>query len=327
METTKVIAGSSKKGFLIAEAEQKSNGSYYSPSQQMHNKFAIIDNRWVWTGSWNFTLTRLYGTEENRLAGILGGNSQHSIELYSADLAKNAYLKEFNIMWGSSTLVANPKNAKFHARKKIKPAVTGTGLLATDFIIGGKRVEVYFSPGDNALVHITDYVRGAANHSAFFTIFAWSDQVLLDELKLLWEGTKLNQQGVRTNFVVKGVYDAGFWNQWWSASVDMTGRTGSQSSVNNPNTRWANIAPVFPDKESRKLHSKTMIIDACTSSDPAVIIGSTNWSNNGNNVNDENLLLIHDADLANQFVQEFAARYQAASGSSQVITLGNCIRF
>ncbi|MCG8461591.1 MAG: phospholipase D-like domain-containing protein, partial [Holophagales bacterium] len=104
------------------------------------------------------------------------------------------------------------------------------------------------------------------------------------------------------------------YNQWWSASVDMTGRTASNSSVNNPNTRWANPAPVSKDDEDAILHHKYMVIDAHTASDPAVILGSTNWSQNGNVVNDENLLIIHDASVADQFMQEFAARYYQATG-------------
>jgi len=57
-----------------------------------------------------------------------------------------------------------------------------------------------------------------------------------------------------------------------------------------------------------------MIIDVCTNSDPAVVTGSTNWSANGNNTNGENLSIIHDAEIANQFLQEFYARYQLAGG-------------
>jgi phosphatidylserine/phosphatidylglycerophosphate/cardiolipin synthase-like enzyme len=50
------------------------------------------------------------------------------------------------------------------------------------------------------------------------------------------------------------------------------------------------------------------------SSDPTVILGSTNWSNNGNNVNDENMVIIRDAEIVNQFVQEFNARYLNVGG-------------
>jgi len=57
-----------------------------------------------------------------------------------------------------------------------------------------------------------------------------------------------------------------------------------------------------------------MIVDHDTASDPFVITGSMNWSANGEDTNDENTLIIHDADIANQFYQEFAARYYIGYG-------------
>jgi phosphatidylserine/phosphatidylglycerophosphate/cardiolipin synthase-like enzyme len=59
-----------------------------------------------------------------------------------------------------------------------------------------------------------------------------------------------------------------------------------------------------------------MVIDADTDSDPTVVIGSTNWSNNGEEVNDENMILLHDRALANQVRQEFEARW-ASSGCKE----------
>jgi phosphatidylserine/phosphatidylglycerophosphate/cardiolipin synthase-like enzyme len=174
---------------------------------------------------------------------------------------------------------------------------------------------VYFSTGDDAIGRMRELVKNEADINTYFTIFAWSDQGLVDELKNKYEGSYNDLEGTLTGFDVKGLFDYSFWNQWWSASVDMTGRTASQTSTDNPNTRWANPAPVYKANEDRKLHSKTMIIDADTSSDPTVVVGSTNWSNNGNNVNDENMLIIHDVAIVNQFVQEFNARYTNAGGS------------
>ena len=301
------VGTKAKSGYLIADGELKSApSSYYSPGDQMHNKFAIIDGTWVWTGSWNWTITGLYGSEANRLAGILDGNTQHSIEINDTTLA-SAYRTEFEEMWGGSGTTPNPGVSNFHSRK--------TDNTPHSFTIGGRTVELYFSPGDDAIGNVTSFVQTGADTSAYFTIFAWSDQALVDALKVKWEGSDQDLVGTLTGFDVKGVFDASFWNQWWSASVDMTGRTASQTSLNNPNTRWANPAPVFSDAEVRKLHSKSMLIDACTLSDPAVVVGSTNWSNNGNNVNDENLLIVHDAAIADQFLQEFYARYQAAGGT------------
>lgn len=304
-EVTVTVGNDIVTGRLFVDAEEKAPDAYYSPNNQMHNKFAIIDDKWVFTGSWNFTVTGLYGDETNMSQGILDGNQQHVVEVHSTELAA-IYETEFNEMWGSSTMTPDPVLANFSSRK--------TDNTSHVVNVGGKTVEVYFSPGDNAIGYLTNLVKNEADYSAYFSIFAWSDQALVNELKYKWEGSYNDLEGSLTGFDVKGIFDSSYWNMWWSASVDMTGRTASQTSENNPNIRWNNPAPVYEDAESRKLHSKSMIIDADTSSDPTVVVGSTNWSENGNSVNDENMLIIHDASIANQFLQEFYARYAQAGG-------------
>ncbi|WP_299741526.1 phospholipase D-like domain-containing protein [Rossellomorea sp. y25] len=295
-------------GYMFVEGELKGTDNYYSPGNQMHNKFAVVDGKWVFTGSWNFTVTGLYGSEENMNQGILDGNQQHVVEVHSPELA-SIYKTEFEEMWGSGSTTPNNTASNFSTRK-----VDNTPHTLT---IGGDTVEVYFSSGDDAVGRMTELVKTEADENAYFTIFAWSDQALVDELKNKWEGSYMDNQGTLTGFDVKGLFDSSFWNQWWSASIEMTGRTATQTSTNNPNTRWANPAPVFKANESRKLHAKTMLIDADTNSDPTVIVGSTNWSENGNNVNDENMLIIHDDAITNQFLQEFNARYVNAGGVVQ----------
>lgn len=306
-EVTVEVGDDTQTGYMLADAEEKEEGSYYSPGQQMHNKFAVVDGKWVFTGSWNFTVTGLYGSEENMQNDVLGGNTQHVVELHSTKLA-DVFKTEFDEMWGSAGLAPDPVASNYHGRK------TDNTLHTVD--VGGTPVEVYFSAGDDAVGQMASYVKNEADYNSYFTIFAWSDQQLVDELKYKWEGSYNDLEGTRTGFEVKGVFDEGFWNQWWSASIEMTGRTASQESENNPNIRWSNPAPVFEDNEDRKMHAKTMLIDAGYSeSDPTAIVGSTNWSTNGNEINDENMLFIHDTDITNQFLQEFYARYEAAGGS------------
>ncbi|PLS19756.1 hypothetical protein CVD28_02065 [Bacillus sp. M6-12] len=303
-EKTLKISTKNVTGHLIADGEVKttSGGGYYSPADQMHNKFVIIDNSWVSTGTWNYTITGVYGSEENMEKNILDGNQNHSVEINSSELA-SIYKTEFEEMYGSSTETPDIKKSNFHSRK--------TDNTQKSLYIGGKLVEVYFSPGDGALQKLTDTVKEDADERVFFTIFSWSDQGLVDELKYKYEGSYEDQVGVRTGFEIKGLFDKSFINQYWSANIDMWGKTMT-GSKNNPNTRWANPAPVYKDNEVRKLHAKTMLIDADTDSDPTVVVGSTNWSANGDSTNDENMLYIHDKDITNQFVQEFYAREKQA---------------
>lgn len=150
--------------------------------------------------------------------------------------------------------------------------------------------------------------------SLYFCIFAWSDSALENVIKQKWEGSARDSEGEWTGFELKGVFERLFWNQWWSANLNMTGQTAPRVSETNPNIRWAVTPPIFRDRESRKLHHKYMIIDADTAFNPTVITGSANWSRNANAINDENTLFIHDARIANQYAQEFYARYEQAGG-------------
>jgi len=211
-------------------------------------------------------------------------------------------------MWGTISFKPFSRNANLKIRKE--------GNNSQYVMINGTEVEVYFSVGDNALGRMSELVKNSADHQVFFSIFAWSDQTLLNELKFKWEGSYQKDIGTLTGFTIKGLFDPSFWNQWWSASIEMTSRTTYRESTNNPNIRWAHSAPVYQAREERKLHSKTMLIDPETDSDPIVIVGSTNWSNNANNVNDENMLIIHNKKIVNQFVQEFYARYAQAGGKT-----------
>lgn len=301
-----IIIGSKKtSGYLLADGERKEsfNDIYYSAGYQMHNKFVIIDTAAVFTGSWNFTVTGLYGSDEDMNAGKLNGNQQHSIEIRNRDVAE-IYLKEFEIMWGGNNREPNPSNSKFHTRKP-------KGEVKTVYV-NSTRVDILFSPSDKVMTYITDTVNKEAGESIFFTIFAFSHQPLVDLMKYKWEESSLDNEGSKTGFGIRGVFDRSFWNQWWSASIDMTGRTAKRTSKNNPNTRWKNPAKVYSAKETRKLHSKSMIIDL-----DIVIVGSANWSTNADDKNDENTLVIYDRKIANQFFQEMQARFENAA--NQVI--------
>ena len=299
------VGTATKTGYLLGAAELKDTSggmnNYYSWGDQMHNKFAIVDGTWVWTGSWNFTINDTYGSEANRTAGVLSGHTNHAVEIRSEDLA-DEYTQEFDEMWGSSTATPNHSVSNFHSRKSDNTTHTVT--------VGGKTVEVYFSPSEGAMGRVTDAVDTDADLSAHFCIYAFSDQGLTDALKTKWEGSATELTGTLTGFKVQGVFESGYWNQYWSASMDMTARDGSPDQ----SVKWNNLAPAYFDGEDNLLHHKYMIVDVNSESDPLVVTGSMNWSANGDDTNDENTLVIHDAAIANQFYQEFAARLYMAFG-------------
>lgn len=301
------VGSETKSGYRLADGELKNTSgglnNYYSYGDQMHNKFVVVDGTWVWTGSWNFTVNDTFGSEANRTANIRSGHTNHGLEIRSASLA-SAYIAEFEEMWGSNNATPNITASNFHSRK----ADNGTHQV----YVGGKLVEVYFSPSEGALARVNEIVANDADVSARFCIYAFSDQTLTDTLKYLYEGSTSELTGTLTGFKIQGVFESGYWSQYWSSSLDMSSIESSPDP--SYSVRWNNKAPVGFDGEDKLLHHKYMIVDEGTNSDPFVITGSMNWSANGENTNDENTLIIHDAAIANQFYQEFAARYYMAYG-------------
>jgi phosphatidylserine/phosphatidylglycerophosphate/cardiolipin synthase-like enzyme len=55
------------------------------------------------------------------------------------------------------------------------------------------------------------------------------------------------------------------------------------------------------------MHHKVIILD-----DETVILGSFNYSRSADEANDENLLVIHDRDVASQYLSEFKRIYREA---------------
>ena len=301
-EVTLTVGSTEKTGYLLTEGEQKPSGAYYSSAGIMHFKFFLFDETWVWTGSGNPTMSGVFGSEANRSAGILGGNSNAAIEIHSGELAA-IYTTEFEELWGGSGTAPEPMAANFKGRK--------ADNTSHSVMVGDSLVEVYFSGSDGALAEMTQRITDQADVRADFSIYSWSHQGLVDALKTKFEGSPSDRVGSPTGFQLRGLFDSNFWSQYWSAARDMQGTAPSAAH----GARWAHEPDISFDNEDRKLHHKYMVVDGQTQSDPTVFFGSINWSTAGENHNDEDLLIIHDASVADQFVQEFAARWAQAYGS------------
>jgi phosphatidylserine/phosphatidylglycerophosphate/cardiolipin synthase-like enzyme len=101
-----------------------------------------------------------------------------------------------------------------------------------------------------------------------------------------------------------------------AAGVQITGvfeTTGSE-------TRFSELTPLFcagldvrQDGNPYILHHKVFIIDGTT-----IVTGSFNFSANATDSNDENLIVIRDADLAAQYQAEFARRWAEAVRPTRV---------
>ncbi len=241
----------------------------------MHNKFFVFDardtiitNDWLWTGSWNVT-------------ALESGWKNNVVEINDPTITQ-AYTIEFEEMWGSNTDTPNSANAKFGPLKS-----NNTPHI---FTIGGRPVQLYFSPTDGTTSKIVNEVN-RSDYDIYFAQYAFT----------------------RTDVsnAIKQKYDSGV--------TDIKGIIQDINSAGSQFTFLNNFADLFASNGAT-LHHKYGIFDASYSnSNPTVLTGSQNWSSSAEEDNDENTLIIEDVYIANQYMQEFKKRYNEAGGTGTFI--------
>lgn len=193
-----------------------------------------------------------------------------------------AYKIEFEEMWGSNGDAPNPSNAKFGFQKS-----DNTPHI---FNIGGKLVKVYFSPSDGVMNKISGVVN-SANKDIYFAVYAYTRSDLASAMNSRYNSGVTDIRGI----------------------IDQVNTTGSQYSF------LSTFAEMYGNTGST-LHHKYGLVDATqTYSNPTVISGSANWSNSASNDNDENVIIIEDIYIANQYMQEFKKRYNESGGTNTFI--------
>lgn len=240
----------------------------------MHNKFAVIDEELVWTGSTNLTYTSNF-------------NTNSVIVIKDRDVAK-VYSEEFEQMWGGDGDYPNPNKAVFHKDKK--------DVSEHVFDVGGTKIEVYFAPINrdrskpSVSEKIVSIIEAETQHSLHFQAFAITPTIPIS--KALWSKSS------DTSITLTGLIDPGFYSRY-----KKTNTIWGSEAANTGNRA------VMPARETRKLHDKLIIIDAedTTNADVAVVIaGSYNFSNNAEVNNDENTLIIYSDEIANQYYQSLS---------------------
>ncbi len=243
----------------------------------MHNKFIVFDAHsadpdvpLVWTGATNFT------------DGQINTDPNNVIIIQDQTLAK-AYELEFNEMWGSETLVPDPSKALYGAFKKDN--------TPHEFVIGGKKVECYFSPSDGTNQKLIDAITSADNDLSIASM-------LITRSDLAYAIRDSKAKGVAVNILTNNKGD----------NTDL---------VNSILTEALGVQHfVFNGFVEGIMHHKYAVIDQDKpGSDPILITGSHNWSASANDRNDENTLIIHDATIANIYYQQFVWNFLANHGS------------
>lgn len=132
-------------------------------SALMHNKFTVIDDAEVWTGSMNYTYYGAYRHNENLL------------RIRHVEAAAN-YAEEFEQLWQG---IHNMPNA-----------------AATDFNIGAADVSVHFSPDDNIRANFLLPMLKQADSSVYVMAYSFTSDEIAAQL------VALMQQGVEVKIVV-----------------------------------------------------------------------------------------------------------------------------
>lgn len=211
----------------------------YGTEQLMHNKFCIIDNKTVVTGSYNPKKS-----EQN--------NTNNIAIIESKYIAEN-YEDEFKELW----------NKEFGKGKKAKNPIIN---------LSKKRIENYFCPEDKCQEQVLKELE-KSKESINFMIFSFTDNKIGEEL------IQKNKQGIKVEGIMEKTQNSNY-------------TEFHKLKEEGINVKWY--------EKKYKLHDKVFIIDGKT-----VITGSYNPTQNADENNDENILIIEDEGIAKKYTERF----------------------
>lgn len=194
-----------------------------------------------------------------------------------------AYYHEFNKMWGGTGSAPTVSNEKWGTAK--------TASTTTSFTVNGTPIQVYFSPKDSPETHLINSIN-SADHEMAFGIYTFTDNTVASAIKTKHTG------GVS----VFGIMD--------KYSATYTPYSTLSSALGSHLKEYTG---------SYIYHNKVMLVDySHPTSDPQVFTGSYNWTSAASNSNDEGMMVIHDAVVANQYYQSLCRNFTDVGGSSTV---------
>ncbi len=160
------------------------------------------------------------------------------------------------------------------------------------FVVGSREVELYFSPSDNTEEHIKSVIK-ASEEELYFILLIWTRYNLAYDIR-----DQIRDYGIFAAGILEDTSNSSF--PYNIVAPEMNGR-------------------LLIDNKSWIMHHKYAISDPQYGDlDPMVLTGSHNWSTAANTRNDENTVIVHDRDIASQYLQEFAARYSDLGGTGLI---------
>jgi phosphatidylserine/phosphatidylglycerophosphate/cardiolipin synthase-like enzyme len=194
-----------------------------------------------------------------------------------------AYRDNNNLIHLRSSKLAEDYQAEFEQMFVEDHFGTSKQAITPDptFTVNGSLLEAYFSPQDGTLQHIQQVV-SSAQESIDFLAYSFTSDELAQAL--------IERAGL--GVTVRGVFDKDQYHSNAGTEFDRLASTGIDVRL---------------DGNERLMHHKFIIID-----EKIVITGSYNFSNNAEHNNDENTLIIHNQDIASQFLAEFQHIFELA---------------
>jgi phosphatidylserine/phosphatidylglycerophosphate/cardiolipin synthase-like enzyme len=251
----------------------------------MHDKFFVIDARpGAPAGSLPVTITGSWNATAQQTY-----YDPNNLVVIGDSAVSGAYLREFEEMWGGSADTFDTVAARFGSAKSDN---TDHEFTLED----GTTVELRFSPSDGTSSRIAALLSGAEN-------FICTANLTFTYRELATTLKERRDAGVDVRCIIDNVDDQ-----------------GSQFGF------LQTFADVYDWQLDGLFHHKYAVIDAppvATGSDPVVVTGSHNWTFSAESYNDENALVIHSARIANQYLQEFAARYREVGGRKPFLVRGD----
>ncbi len=274
----------------------------------MHDKFFIVDDRFVVTGTGNITSTGFNHNDNNWV-------------LIDSPWVAADFKAEFEQMFAG----------RFGYSKGVpEPGEPGYG---NRYVVGDTTVEVHFSPQEDAMGRILESVENAKESIEFFIFAFTKDQLgslfiskhhefqrynrccgpayqqLSNEEVVECEPVRLTCETPFRERYVRGVIDRsqlhsnGPYHEAYrllSYGIDM--RMDGNDNSYQPGDYQAG---------GGRQHSKTLVIDGQTEN-PVVLTGSFNWSSSATIANDETLLVIEGPRVGHQYHAYFNYLYDVA---------------
>jgi len=238
----------------------------------MHNKFAIFDNKLLFTGSWNWTI--LQETIDPTYVFITR----------DADLIKS-YTEEFARLYNDK-----------YSRKKF--LINEYNPFYTQKSFSDSTIDIWFSPGieTNSIQKRTIDLINSSKKSIKILIWQMTDQAIAQAI------LEKAEEGIEIKIITDDEYIESDESGFVFLNEKINEKELDNIIVISDEKRNEEVAKKYPQFSNLNsfLHHHMLIID-----DEIAMIGTNNWSDKGAFDNDENIIICDDDRFIEELINSF----------------------